>query len=52
MGANHDLKSVIVFLDDNVAVLAQTSFQIEPKCFQKVAMKLKLMEFSTDWLIN
>jgi len=31
---------------------SQTSFQTDPKCFQKVASENYLVEFSTNWLSN
>jgi len=39
MGVNHEVNSPHNFLDDNGEV--ETSFQIDPKHFQKVAMEFK-----------
>jgi len=36
-----NLKSVTIFLDDDGAALVKPSFQVDPKCIQKVATELK-----------
>jgi len=43
MGANHKVNSPKISQDDDGTVLvrAETSFQIDPKCFQKVTMNIK-----------